>query len=123
MSDKPVTERLQIKNGRTLAVLNAPQDMEVEVALAAAVRADLGHADVVLLFVAGRTQLDADLTTQLAQLKPGAILWVAYPKLTSGLAGDLSRDVIRTAVPLYGLNTVSQIAINHDWSALRLKRL
>jgi hypothetical protein len=52
-----------------------------------------------------------------------AILWVAYPKLTSKLAADLSRDVIHKLAPKHGLDTVSQIAIDDDWSALRLKRL
>jgi hypothetical protein len=48
---------------------------------------------------------------------------VAYPKLTSRLAADLSRDVIHAAAPGFGLDTVSQIAIDADWSALRLKRV
>jgi hypothetical protein len=48
---------------------------------------------------------------------------VAYPKLSSKLAGDLSRDIIHSLAPGYGLDTVSQIAIDEDWSALRLKRL
>ena len=52
-----------------------------------------------------------------------AILWLAYPKLTSKLAGDLSRDVIHEWAPSHGLDTVSQIAIDADWSALRLKRI
>lgn len=63
MSDKPVTERLQGKNGRTLAVLNAPQN--VQAALAAAVRTDVDHADVVLLFVAGARNLTLTLQRNL----------------------------------------------------------
>jgi hypothetical protein len=39
------------------------------------------------------------------------------------LAADLSRDVIRALAPGHGLDTVSQIAIDEDWSALRLKRV
>jgi len=39
------------------------------------------------------------------------------------LAGDLSRDGIRAWAPSLGLDTVSQIAIDEDWSALRLKRV
>ena len=50
-------------------------------------------------------------------------LWVAYPKLTSKLAGNINRDVLRAAAPRFGLDTVSQIAIDDDWSALRLKRV
>jgi hypothetical protein len=84
MSDKSILERLQVKKGRTLAVIGATPA--------------LGRA-------------------------LGGILWLAYPKLTSGLAADLSRDIIHELAPEYGLDTVSQIAIDGDWSALRLKRV
>lgn len=121
MSDKPVTERLQVKNGRTLAVVGAP--MDVKAAFATAVAASVDQADVVLLFVSGRAQFNSTLVAQLPTLKPSAIIWVAYPKLTSPLAGDLSRDIIHAAAPAYGLDTVSAIAIDDDWSALRFKRV
>jgi hypothetical protein len=121
MSDKPVLERLQVKHGRSFAALNAPKNIEPALAGAAPAKAD--QADVVLLFVSSRAQLDTQIAAQLPKLKPSAIFWVAYPKLTSRLAGDLSRDVIHKAAPSYRLDTVSQIAIDEDWSALRLKRV
>jgi len=77
----------------------------------------------VLLFTADRARFDGDLPPLLAKMRKDAILWVAYPKLTSRLAADLSRDVIHAAAPGFGLDTVSQIAIDADWSALRLKRV
>lgn len=121
MSDKPVTERLQVKNGRTLAVVNAPENLTS--AFTPATTAAPGDADVVLLFAASRAQFDSRLATHLPRIKSSAILWIAYPKLTSKLAGDLNRDIIRNAAPAYGLDTVSAIAIDDDWSALRLKRV
>jgi hypothetical protein len=48
---------------------------------------------------------------------------IAYPKLSSKLAGDLNRNVIAAAAPTHGLDTVSQIAIDDVWSALRVKRV
>jgi hypothetical protein len=48
-------------------------------------------------------------------------LWVAYVKGTSALKSDINRDSIREYVATVGLDTVAQIAIDHDWSALRLK--
>jgi hypothetical protein len=86
-------------------------------------RAEVGEADVVLLFVPDRAQFDANLPGLLKKMPKTAILWVAYPKLTSPLAADLSRDVIHKLAPGHGLDTVSQIAIDDDWSALRLKRI
>jgi hypothetical protein len=121
MSDKPVAERLQVKGGRRLAVLGAPHDLERAIG-AFDSRAELPRADVLLLAAPDRATLDADLPKVLAQAPRSAILWIAYPKLSSRLAADLSRDIIRELAPRYGLDTVSQIALDEDWSALRLKR-
>jgi hypothetical protein len=120
MSGKPVAERLQVKGERRLAVINAPKALDSEIG-ARKVRTDAGAADVVLLFVRDRAELDRHLPSVLGSLKDTAILWVAYPKLTSSLAVDLSRDSIHKLAPQHGLDTVAQIAIDDDWSALRLK--
>jgi hypothetical protein len=122
MSDKPVAERLQVKGERTLAVVGAPEAVDRKIG-AKAVRCEMAKADVVLLFAANRAELEAGLPATLKKLSETAILWLAYPKLTSKLAGDLSRDIIHALAPKHGLDTVSQIAIDDDWSALRLKRV
>ena len=122
MSDKPVAERLQVKGARRLAVIGAPAGLDSAIGVPEA-RADAPQADVVLLFAADRARFDAQLPPLLKTMRKDAILWLAYPKLTSRLAADLSRDVIHTTAPAHGLDTVSQIAIDADWSALRLKRV
>jgi hypothetical protein len=122
MSDKPVAERLQVKGDRRLAVIGATPALDKAVG-AAKTRTDAAQADVALLFVADRKQFDKALPALLKKLPKPAILWLAYPKLSSPLAGDLSRDVIHALAPSHGLDTVSQIAIDADWSALRLKRI
>jgi hypothetical protein len=122
LSDKPVAERLQVKGDRRLAVIGASAQLEKTVG-ASKVRADLANADVVLLFAADRAGLDAKLPGVVKKMRDTAILWVAYPKVSSSIAADLSRDVIHALAPKHDLDTVSQIAIDADWSALRLKRV
>jgi hypothetical protein len=122
MSDKPVAERLQVKGDRRLAVIGASAALEKTVGAATA-RADVAKADVVLLFAPDRARLEEKLPALLKTMVRAAILWVAYPKLSSKLAADLSRDVIHELAPSYGIDTVSQIAIDEDWSALRFKRV
>jgi hypothetical protein len=122
MSDKPLLERLQVKGARTFAVANLAPKLEAGFDLPGP-RVAVAAADVVLAFAANRADLDTMLPGVLTALKPGAILWIAYPKLTSKLAGDLNRDIIHNLVPAYGLDTVSQIAVDADWSALRFKRV
>jgi len=120
MSDKPVAERLQIKGTRRLAVINAPKSVDNQIG-ARKVRVGMNAADVALLFVRNRAELDEKLPSVLGSLKNAAIFWLAYPKLTSKRAGDLNRDIIHKLAPQHGLDTVAQIAIDEDWSALRLK--
>ena len=122
MSNKSVAERLQVKGDRRLAVIGASAALEKTVG-ADRVRTEAAKADVALLFAADRAALDKNLPTLLKTISTTSILWIAYPKLSSKLAADLSRDVIHALAPKYGLDTVSQIAIDEDWSALRLKRV
>jgi hypothetical protein len=51
----------------------------------------------------------------------GALLWIAYPKKTSGIETDLSRDLISEAMRGTGWRPVSIIAIDEVWSALRFR--
>jgi len=116
MSDKPLAERLQVKKERRLALADAPIAVE-------APAAPLAEAEVVVQFVKNRAEFDAKIPALLKAIRADAILWIAYPKLTSTLAGDLSRDVIHREAPALGIDFVSQIAIDDDWSAMRIKRV
>ena len=116
MSDKPVAERLQVKKDRRLALADAPIAIEGPAA-------PLDEAEVVVQFVRNRADYDAKIPPLLKAIRADAILWIAYPKLTSKLAGDLSREVIHRESPALGIDCVSQIALDDDWSAMRMKRV
>jgi hypothetical protein len=122
MSDKPVAERLQVKAHSTLAVIGAPAGVDRKIG-AEKVRSASAQAHVVLLFVHDRAAFHSSLPETLKKIPKESILWIAYPKLSSKLARDLSRDIIHALAPKHGLDTVSQIAIDDDWSALRLNRV
>ena len=121
MPETSVAAKLQIKPGRTLCLVDAPEGMDS--VIGDAVRAAVDAADIVVLFTPDRLAFDTRLPHVSAGVKDSAILWLAYPKLTSKLAGDLSRNLIHEISPAFGRDTVSQIAIDHDWSAMRLKKL
>ena len=52
---------------------------------------------------------------------PNALVWISYPKKTSTVRGNLSRDVIREAMSAAGWRAVSVVAIDEVWSALRFR--
>ena len=76
-----------------------------------------------LLFTPDRATLDIAVPEVAKAARADAIIWIAYPKLTSRQARDLNRDVIHTLMPRFGLDAVSQIAVDDDWSAMRMKRI
>jgi len=86
-------------------------------------RSDMSEAYVILLFAGDCSRLVSTLPSILKEAPDDAIIWIAYPKLSSALAGDLSRDVVHALSAKFGLDTVSQIAIDNDWSAMRVKRV
>jgi hypothetical protein len=52
---------------------------------------------------------------------PNALVWISYPKNTSKLAGNLSRDLILEVMSGRGWRAVSIVAIDEVWSALRFR--
>lgn len=123
MSDKPLAEKLQVKHGRRLALVDVP--IGLDLALGPEVpRAEMVEgAEVVLCFAGSVAELARTLPALVPRLAPGAILWLGYPKLGTALASDIQRDVIHRYAPTIGLDCVAQIALDPVWSALRLKRV
>jgi hypothetical protein len=53
-----------------------------------------------------------------------ALLWFAYPKGTSkNYQCDFNRDTGWSVIRDAGFDTVRQVAIDDDWSALRFRRV
>jgi hypothetical protein len=111
--------KLQVKHGRRLAVLHAPEALAQRLGEACA----LAEADVALLFVEDQARLDARVPGLVAALRPEALFWLAYPKLSSPLASDLDRDKLHRSFLAAGWKSIAQIALDDDWSALRFKPL
>ncbi|HSZ72929.1 MAG TPA: hypothetical protein VK750_09650 [Cytophagaceae bacterium] len=78
-------------------------------------------SDNTLVFVNNEKELVAFLSKQLKYIEPDSVLWIAYPKGTSGIKTDIHRDTIRTKVEEFDITTVSAISINETWSALRMR--
>jgi len=77
-------------------------------------------ADVVVLFVTARRELEECIEELAAAIHPDRMLWVAWPKRASRVPTDMTEDVVRdVALPL-GLVDTKVAAIDATWSGLRL---
>ncbi len=57
----------------------------------------------------------------IATLKTGGLLWFTYPKKSSKVQTDITRDVGWNSLSAAGLRPVTQIAVDDIWSALRFR--
>lgn len=77
--------------------------------------------DAIQVFVTNRKELEVQLPKLKPLLAPTGMLWVTYYKGTSKTKTDINRDSIYAYALGLGLQGVSMISIDDDWSALRLK--
>jgi len=78
--------------------------------------------DFALVFSISQNQLNAILKEVLPALQVNAKLWIAYPKKTSKIVSDLSRDCKWEFLAKIGLEGVHIVNVDHVWSAIRFKK-
>jgi hypothetical protein len=124
VSEKSVAQKMAMKAGHKVLTLAAPKgyaDLVGGLPEGAKV-VKKGAADFVHLFVADSAALDRELDGALAALGDETLFWISYPKKTSGMVSDLTRDVLWKLVEPKGWEPVTQIAIDETWSAMRFKK-
>ncbi len=125
-SEKSLCERLQVKPGRTLRLINPPDGFNSllgPLPERSKMAPKFDKADVVLFFVKNMEWLKTGLSAAADALTPGGILWVIYPKLTSALRSDVNRDKIFQYAATIGWTGVAMTSVDETWSAFRMKRL
>ena len=92
---KTTAEKLRIREEDVLLTINEPPSFRMGLGkLPAGVRLTRKSASCnqVHWFVANRDDMEKKLARVMDLLKPGVLVWVYYPKGSSGLQADLTRD-------------------------------
>jgi hypothetical protein len=125
MAESPLIRKLRIQPGQRLLILNPPPGYVESLGPlpenTQLVDATAGEVDFCHLFAVDSAQLVELLPTALAACKYDGLLWISYPKKSSKVASDLSRDVLWELPGETGLRPVTQISIDKTWSALRYR--
>lgn len=124
-STKSIPEKLQMKSGRSVIFVNKPATYEktlgrLPAGVAIADPSD-NSIDIIQIFAASKQQLEKELAKWKKVVAPKGMIWVTYPKGTSKMKSDINRDIIAAYAETIGLEGVAIVAIDDDWSALRLK--
>jgi len=123
-----VFEKLNLKQQAEILVINAPSSFEplLDALKQVTILRDAKRAAVIhfaLVFVTKLAEVDALSRVLCPKAEGDALLWFAYPKGTSKrYQCDFNRDTGWHSVRAKGFDTVRQIAIDEDWSALRFRR-
>ena len=79
-----------------------------------------GPLDVIVFFTTSRAALERRISTLRTALDPAGRLWVAWPKRASGVATDVTEDVVREIALAHRLVDNKVAAIDATWSGLQL---
>ena len=123
-SGTPLPRKLGFAPGLRAAFVDAPDGFAVllgelpdGVRVLARPRAG---TDLVVAFVTARRTLARRLPGLRRAIEPDGALWVAWPKRASGVATDVTEDVVRDVALPTGLVDVKVCAIDATWSGLKL---
>jgi hypothetical protein len=122
ISGTPLAKKLGINDRVRYALVDPPDGFDRTLAApqdsSKAKRPD-NECNVLVLFARTAAVLNAELEKLGAALAPTASLWLAWPKKTSALAGDLSDEVVRQIGLRAGLVDVKVCSIDETWSGLK----
>ena len=121
----PLARKLKLKSGARAAVIAAPPDYLArldpppEVGISDALGDSFNWIQV---FVRTSADLAAIVEPLVKALEPAGIAWISYPKGSSKLQTDLTRD--KGWGPLEGsdLMWLSLVSVDETWSAFSLRK-
>lgn len=125
-SGKPLVTKIGVKPGERWLLVNAPKGFESELeplpAGAQLVRTARAGVDGTMFFVKERAMLERSAARVQERIGEGGALWIAWPKRSSGVASDVTEDVLRDVILPTGWVDVKVCAVTDVWSGLKFLR-
>ena len=123
-STTPLAHKLSLKDGLRTWWCGMPDTVRAEIerdgTAVTLLDAPEPPVEAAHIFVTERAMLEVELRLLLPVLDRAGFIWVSWPKQASGVATDITEDVIReVALPL-GLVDVKVCAVDATWSGLKL---
>jgi len=122
-SSTPLPKKLGIKENSRLAFVNAPAGFQDYLgplpASAEVVKRLTKPLDLVLFFVTTERVLAKEFAKLADKLATNGMIWIAWPKKSSGVTTDLSFERVQRIGLDVGLVDVKICAIDETWSGLK----
>jgi len=123
-SGTPLVKKLGIKPDARLEFVSPPGNFDALLGSlpGGTVTTRKGPLDFAILFVKSKSELAKRFPALRDRLESNGMLWVGWPKKTSGIASDLTEAVVREYGLAAGLVDVKICAIDDTWSGLKFVR-
>ena len=123
-SATPLPQKLGIKPGMIVVAIEAPENYrqllgQIPSGVNFATRT-VGNTKFVHFFARRRSELATQLSILRKKIAEDAVVWVSWPKKSSGVATDITEDVIRAVALPIGFVDIKVCAVDNTWSALKL---
>jgi hypothetical protein len=122
-SGKPLVQKLGIKPGFCIFAAGAPAayadivgKLPAQVTLVTRLT---GNVDMIHLFATKAAALGDKLRVLRDAIEPDGMVWVSWPKKSSGVPTDLTDRVVRETALQLGLVDIKVCAIDEVWSGLK----
>jgi hypothetical protein len=125
-SGKSLVDKLGIKPGMRLAIIGPPSGYRITLGAlppgVSVLASPRGTLPFIHFFTTKRSLLERRFPALKRGLAQDGALWVSWPKKSSGVATDLTEDVVREVALVGGLVDVKVCAVDEVWSGLKLVR-
>ena len=125
-SGTPLPKKLGIKDGFHIHFVNAPSDVltELKAALGGCkiIRDGKAPIDFAMVFTKSVAELAREFKRIAKILAPAGMLWISWPKKSSGVATDVDENIVRETGLAAGLVDVKVCAVTDVWSGLKFVR-
>lgn len=125
MAESPLAKKLKLRPETQAALVNAPQGYAKDLTplpTGASLSEKLqGSFDWIQAFVKDEAELEKILPRLVKALKPVSLLWIAFPKGSSGIQTDLTRDQGWDSLRKTDLKWITLVSVNDVWSAFAFR--
>jgi len=123
-SGTPLVRKLGIKPNANVVLINPPANYrkllgDLPDGVNFSDRPDI-ECEFMHLFTTRRSELEKQLARLRTKIADAGTLWISWPKRSSGVATDVTEDVIRAVALPLGFVDVKVCAVDETWSGLKL---
>ncbi len=123
-SGTPLMRKIGVREGHRVCLDNEPDDVDLRwpPRVAVARRIVGGPVDICWTFCLDRARLERRIDSLIEHTAMDGMVWVSWPKRSSGQQTDLDENVVRAIGLAAGMVDVKVAAVDETWSALKFVR-